>query len=97
VRPEALRLQGVLLQTMGKLDQAEDSFQRALDVARAQKAKWWELRAATHYARLLAERSRRAEARAVLQPIDDWFTEGHDTRNLRDAAALLDELKGKEA
>jgi hypothetical protein len=52
----------------------------------------WELRATTSLARLLDEQGRRAEARAMFAEIYGWFTEGFDTRDLKDAKALLDEL-----
>jgi predicted ATPase len=55
-------------------------------------AKAWELRATTSLARLLAQQSRRGEARAMLAEIYGWFTEGFDTADLKDAKALLDEL-----
>jgi predicted ATPase len=93
LRPELLRIKGLGLHQSGERDQAERSLREALQVARSQKAKWWELRAATHYARLLGQEGRRDEARALLAPVYDWFTEGHDTRDLRDAAALLQELR----
>ena len=51
-----------------------------------------ELRAATSLARLLRDQDRRDEARALLAPVYDWFTEGFDTADLKDAKALLDEL-----
>jgi predicted ATPase len=55
-------------------------------------AKAWELRAATSLARLWRDQRKRAEARELLAPIYDWFTEGFDTADLKDAAALLAEL-----
>jgi predicted ATPase len=55
-------------------------------------AKAWELRATTSLARLLAKRGRRDEARARLAKIHNWFTEGFDTADLKDAKTLLDEL-----
>ena len=67
-------------------------FERALGVARAQQAKSWELRAATSLARLWRDQGRRDEARTLLAPIYDWFTEGFDTRDLKEAKALLDAL-----
>jgi class 3 adenylate cyclase/predicted ATPase len=73
-------------------DQAEASFREALEIARRQQAKWWELRATTSLARLLASRGRRNEARAMLGAIYNWFTEGFDTADLKEAKALLDEL-----
>jgi predicted ATPase len=64
----------------------------AIDVARAQSAKFWELRATTSLARLLAKQGRRDEALAMLAEIYAWFTEGFDTADLKDAKALLDGL-----
>jgi predicted ATPase len=72
--------------------EAEALFCRALNIARAQEAKSFELRAATSLARLLRDQGKRAEARDLLAPIYGWFTEGFDTRDLVEAKALLDEL-----
>jgi predicted ATPase len=74
------------------VDEAEQNLRAAVDVARAQEAKWWELRATTSLARLVAKRGRRDEARAMLAEICGWFTESFDTADLKDAKALLDEL-----
>jgi class 3 adenylate cyclase/predicted ATPase len=71
---------------------AEASFRHALEIARRQQAKSWELRAATSLARLWAERGRRVEARDLLVPVYSWFTEGFDTADLKQAAVLLAEL-----
>jgi predicted ATPase len=71
---------------------AEASFRRAIEIARRQQAKSWELRAATSLARPRREQGRRAEARELLAPVYGWFTEGFDTADLKDAAALLGEL-----
>jgi len=68
--------------------QAEAYFYRALAVARQQQAKSWELRAAMSMAR----RCKRTEALELLAPVYGWFTEGFDTRDLKDARALLEEL-----
>jgi predicted ATPase len=57
-------------------------------------AKAWELRATTSLARLLDKQGKRDEAHAMLADIHNWFTEGFDTRDLKDAKALLDELNG---
>ena len=73
-------------------EQAEASFQRALDIARHQQAKSWELRAAMSLAQLWRDQGRRAEARDLLAPVYGWFTEGFDTADLRDAKSLLDAL-----
>jgi class 3 adenylate cyclase/predicted ATPase len=72
---------------------AEASFERALEVARKQKAKSLELRAAMSMARLLRDRGERNRAYDVLAPVYEWFTEGHDTLDLKNAKALLDELE----
>jgi predicted ATPase len=71
---------------------AEAYFQRALVVARAQQAKSWELRAATSMARLWRDQGRTQHARELLAPVYGWFTEGFDTRDLKEAKALLDTL-----
>src|SRR6201997_2349540 len=72
---------------------AEEYFERALAVARQQQAKSWELRAAMSVARLWRDQGKRDEARALLAPIYDWFTEGFDTLDLKQAKALLDDLE----
>jgi predicted ATPase len=71
---------------------AQACFERALAVARQQQAKSWELRAAMSMARLWRDQGKRDEARELLAPVYGWFTEGFDTRDLREAKALLDEL-----
>ena len=71
---------------------AEAYFERALAVARQQQAKSWELRAAISMARLWRDQAKRDEARELLAPVYGWFTEGFDTRDLKEAKALLDEL-----
>jgi predicted ATPase len=71
---------------------AEACFERALSVARQQQAKSWELRAAMSMARLWRDQGKRDEARDLLAPVYGWFTEGFDTRDLKEAKALLDEL-----
>jgi predicted ATPase len=75
------------------VEQAGACFQRALDIARHQQAKSWELRAATSLARLWRDQGERAQARDLLAPIYGWFTEGFDTADLKEAKALLDELR----
>ena len=71
---------------------AEAHFDRALVIARVQQAKSWELRAAMSMARLLREQGKPQQARELLAPVYGWFTEGFDTLDLKEAAALLDEL-----
>ena len=73
---------------------AEAWFRKAIEVARGQEAKSWELRATTSLARLLREQGRAAEAREMLAAIYGWFTEGFDTPDLVEAKALLDTLQG---
>jgi predicted ATPase len=82
------------LQDISKAGEAEPSFRTAIDVARAQSAKFWELRATMSLGRLLRDTGRRDEARTMLADIYGWFTEGFDTADLKDAKALLDELSG---
>jgi class 3 adenylate cyclase/predicted ATPase len=72
---------------------AERYFERALTVARQQHAKSWELRAAMSMARLWRDQGKRDEARKLLAPVYGWFTEGFDTRDLKEAKTLLDELQ----
>jgi predicted ATPase len=71
---------------------AEAYFERALAVARKQQAKSWELRTAISMARLWRDQGRPQQARELLAPIYGWFTEGFDTRDLKDAKALLEQL-----
>jgi predicted ATPase len=93
---EVHRLKGELLlaQDTSNAVQAEQSFHTAIEVARKQHAKSWELRATTSLARLLANQGKRDEAHAMLAEIYNWFTEGFDTADLKDAKALLEELNG---
>jgi predicted ATPase len=72
--------------------EAEAWFLKAVEIARRQQAKSLELRATTSLARLLAKQGRRDEARAMLAEIYNWFTEGFDIADLKDAKVLLDEL-----
>jgi predicted ATPase len=71
---------------------AEQYFLRALEVARSQQAKSWELRAAMSLARLWRDQGKRVEARHLLASVYGWFTEGLDTRDLKEAKTLLDAL-----
>ena len=76
----------------GDLGVAEQRYRKAIEIARNQGAKWWELRAAKSLAQLLRDTNRGDEAREMLAEIYSWFTEGFDTVDLKDAKALLDEL-----
>ena len=73
-------------------DLVEQDFREAIDLSRTMQAKSLELRATTSLARLLDKQGRREEGRTMLADIYNWFTEGFDTADLKDAKALLDEL-----
>ena len=90
---ELYRLEGVSLLGLNRLEEGQAALEEALRVARRQRAKSYELRAATSLARLWGEQRRRAEARDLLAPVYGWFTEGFDTADLKEAAALLSELR----
>jgi predicted ATPase len=72
--------------------EAQRCFERAIEIARSQSAKSLELRATMSLARLLCDTGRRDEARTMLADIYNWFTEGFDTADLKDAKALLEQL-----
>jgi predicted ATPase len=94
---ELYRLKGELLLTRSKgaaLDEAEACFHQAIEVARRQSARSWELRAAMSLSRLWQEQGKQRQARQMLADIYSWFTEGFDTADLRAAKALLEELAG---
>ena len=91
---EIHRLKGELTLSMQDADTtAERCFQTAIDVAREQEARSPELRAATSLARLWAEHGERQKAYDLLSPVYGWLTEGFDTADLKDAKALLEELR----
>ena len=91
---ELYRLQGELLLTLASEHHAEveTCFQQALEAARRQQAKSWELRAAMSLSRLWQRQGQCAEACELLAEVYGWFTEGFDTADLQEARALLDEL-----
>jgi predicted ATPase len=93
---EIHRLRGELLlrQDQSNAPEAQRCFERAIEIARIQSAKSLELLARMRLARLLAQQGRREEARAMLAEIYNWFTEGFDTADLKEAKTLLDELNG---
>ncbi|HET6328039.1 MAG TPA: hypothetical protein VFG04_25370, partial [Planctomycetaceae bacterium] len=82
----------ILLRGHGPIEAGETELQVAMRVARQQAAKGWELRAAVSLARLWRDQGKVREARELLAPVYGWFTEGFDTRDLKDAKALLEEL-----
>jgi predicted ATPase len=90
---EVLRLKGWMLLQLGNGHEAEWELRASLDVARKQNAKSWELRTSTTLAELLVTRGEPGAAHDLLAPIYNWFTEGFDTRDLREAKALLEELR----
>jgi len=92
--PELHTVRGELLLMRDSPDdaEAERCFRTAIDVARRQKARFFELRATISLARLLIRQGKRDEGRAMLADIYGWFTEGFDTADLKDAKALLEEL-----
>jgi hypothetical protein len=95
VQVETARLRGELVLFLAPARQvvAEDWFERAIDVARGRHARSLELRATSSLARLWAARGDRREAHDLLAPVYGWFTEGFQTHDLKDAKALLDELR----
>jgi len=90
---EVLRLKGWMLMLRGRGEAAEAPLRAAIDWARQQQAKSWELRASTTLAELLVERGQRDAARELLTSIYNWFTEGFDTHDLVVARRLLEALK----
>ena len=90
-----LGVEGDLLRARSADDRRapEDSYREAIAVARRQQAKSLELRAATRLARMWGDQGRRAETRDLLAPIYGRFTEGFETPDLKEAKALLDELR----
>ena len=94
LRQDGSDIEGALLlrQDGSDIEGAETAFREALAVARDQQAKSWELRAATSLAKLWRDHDKRREARDLLSPVYDWFTEGFDTLDLKEAKALLDDL-----
>jgi predicted ATPase len=91
---EMQRLKGdiLLLRDASATAEAERLLRSALDIARAQRARWWQLRTASSLARVLRDTNRRDEAHAILADTYNWFTDGFDTVDLKEAKALLDEL-----
>ena len=88
------RVRGELLirRKPAEIAAAGDAFMRSGAVARRQQMKTFELQAATSLARLWRDQGGAKEARELLAPVYGWFTEGFDTRDLKEAKALLEEL-----
>jgi class 3 adenylate cyclase/tetratricopeptide (TPR) repeat protein len=93
-RPENLTRRGALRLTQGQTELAEADLREAIALAQQMGAKMLELRATMSLARLLDQQGRRDEARTMLTEIYNWFTEGFDTVDLKEAKALLEELGG---
>jgi predicted ATPase len=94
VEPELYRLKGELLWMRGEPDnEVEKHFQQALELSRRRLAKSWELRAATSLARLMRKQGKQKEAYELLNGVFGWFTEGFDFPDLKEARALLEELR----
>ena len=94
---EVNRIAGEITRGSPQPDAAEAQifFERAITIARQQQAKSWELRASMSLARLWRDQGKRDEARELLAPVYGWFTEGFDTRDLKEAKALLDEVAAR--
>ena len=94
-KAELYRLKGAILlaqDTIANAEEAETIFRDAIEIARSQNAKSWELRAATSLARLWHFQSKTTKAHDLLAPVYGWFTEGFDTADLKEAKILLDEM-----
>jgi predicted ATPase len=96
---ELYRLKGTLtLQSQAQAlkskveEEAEECFWKAIEIARRQQAKSWELRAVMSLSRLWQQQGKKEEARQMLMEIYGWFTEGFDTADLQEAKVLLGEL-----
>jgi predicted ATPase len=94
-KSELLRLRGMCLLSISSnnVPEAEAAFRHAIEVAKRQNARSLELRAAMSLARLWQNQGKTAEARDLLAPVYDWFIEGFDTADLKDAKTLLDQLR----
>jgi adenylate cyclase len=87
--------ESLLTPTDANVVQAEACIRQAIELARRQEGKMLELRATVSLARLLVRQDRHSEASAILAEVYNWFTEGFDTADLKDAKALLDELSSQ--
>src|SRR5262249_13270869 len=87
------RVRGEMFLMLGRRDEAEAGLRWALTIAQRQQARWWELRAATTLAKQWRHEGKYLEAFSLLQPVYGWFVEGFDTPSLKDAQALLGELR----
>ena len=90
-------IKGELLDQSVRTGAVEECFNQALEVARAQGARLLELRAALSLARLWRSQGKVSEARELLAPVYGWFTEGFDTRDLKEAKEMLEDLAARSA
>src|SRR3984885_7350110 len=90
---EVHRVRGKLLSLLGDMSAAAGSFHVGMEIARSQQARLFELRAATGLARIWSDQGQRNKASELLAPVYGWFTEGFDTRDLKKAKTLLNELR----
>ena len=88
-----LRAQGISGRDAGPTGEAESCFLQAIEIARRQRARWFELRAAASLSRLWADQGNVKEAHALLSGVYAWFTEGFDTADLKEAKSLIEELE----
>ncbi len=93
-KSEVIRVSGDVLAATSTLGLAETAYRQAIEIAHLQEAKSWELRSCISLARLLNGRGDRDQAQSILQPVYEWFTEGFDTRGLKEAKHLLDDIGG---
>ena len=95
-QPEIMRIKGevLLMRDQKATDDAEACFRSALHGARMQETKWWELRISVSLGRLLRDTGRHDEARTMLGEIYNWFTEGFELPDMKEAKKLLEELNG---
>jgi predicted ATPase len=91
------RTKGDALCVCGRPDEAESAYRKAMEMAQAQSARSYELRAATSLARLWQGQGKIQEARDLLRPVYNWFTEGFDTTDLKEAKTLLDALESRSS
>jgi predicted ATPase len=89
---ELHRLTGIVLLAENKLEEGGASLQHAIHIAQAHQAKSLELRATASLARFWRDQGKVQQGRELLAPVYGWFTEGFDTRDLKEAKALLGEL-----
>jgi predicted ATPase len=89
---ELLRLKGWMLSRKGDFEGAEKNYLASLAWARQQEAKSWELRTSINLAKLWQNQGKRKEAYDLFTPVYTWFTEGFDTKDLKEAKALFEEL-----